>query len=31
VTRRPIPSDASEHDVLDQRLDAGDDDEDEFR
>ena len=31
VARRPIPSDASEHDVLDQRLDAGHDDEDEFR
>jgi hypothetical protein len=32
VARRPIPPDASEHDVLDQRLDAGgDDDEDEFR
>jgi len=32
VARRPIPSDASEHDVLDQRLDAGDDDgEDDFR
>ena len=31
VARRPIPSDASEHDVLDQRLDAGGDDEDDFR
>ena len=31
VARRPIPFDASEHDVLDQRLDAGEDDEDEFR
>jgi hypothetical protein len=31
VARRPIPFDASEHDVLDQRLDAGGDDEDDFR
>jgi hypothetical protein len=31
VAHRPIPFDAPEHDVLDQRLDAGDDDEDEFR
>jgi hypothetical protein len=31
VARRPIPLDAPEHDVLDQRLPAGDDDEDEFR
>jgi len=31
VARRPLPADASEHDVLDQRIDAGDDDEDEFR
>ena len=28
VARRPIPFDAPEHDVLDQRLDAGGDDED---
>jgi len=32
AARRPIPSDASEHDVLDQRLDAGGDDhDDDFR
>jgi len=32
VARRPIPLDAPEHDVLDQRLSAGDeDDEDDFR
>jgi hypothetical protein len=32
VARRPIPLDAAEHDVLDQRLDAGnEDDEDDFR
>jgi hypothetical protein len=32
VARRPIPVDAPEHDVLDQRLDAGNgDDEDDFR
>jgi hypothetical protein len=32
VARRPIPFDAAEHDVLDQRLDAGNgDDEDDFR
>jgi len=32
VARRPIPFDAPEHDVLDQRLDAGgDDEEDDFR
>ena len=32
VTRRPMPLDAPEHDVLDQRLAAGDeDDEDDFR
>jgi hypothetical protein len=32
VARRPIPQDAPEHDVLDQRLAAGDeDDEDDFR
>ena len=32
VARRPIPLDAPEHDVLDQRLAAGDeDDEDDFR
>jgi hypothetical protein len=32
VSRRPIPVDAAEHDVLDQRLDAGnEDDEDDFR
>ena len=32
VARRPMPVDAPEHDVLDQRLPAGDeDDDDEFR
>ena len=32
VAARPIPFDASEHDVLEQRLPAGDDDdEDDFR
>jgi hypothetical protein len=32
VAARPIPPDASEHDVLEQRLPAGeDDDEDDFR
>jgi hypothetical protein len=32
VARRPMPLDAPEHDVLDQRLAAGDeDDDDEFR
>jgi hypothetical protein len=32
VTAKPIPVDAPEHDVLDQRLPAGsDDDEDDFR
>jgi hypothetical protein len=32
VTARPMPLDAPEHDVLDQRLPAGtDDDEDDFR
>jgi hypothetical protein len=32
VAARPIPFDASEHDVLEQRLAAGeDDDEDDFR
>jgi hypothetical protein len=32
VARRPMPLDAPEHDVLDQRLAAGDeDDEDDFR
>jgi len=32
VTARPIPLEASEHDVVDQRLPAGeDDDEDDFR
>jgi hypothetical protein len=32
VARRPLPLDAAEHDVLEQRLDAGDDDgEDDFR
>ena len=32
VTARPMPVDAPEHDVLDQRLPAGeDDDEDDFR
>jgi hypothetical protein len=32
VAMRPIPADAPEHDVLDQRLPAGDeDDEDDFR
>jgi hypothetical protein len=32
VARRPMPPDAPEHDVLDQRLPAGDeDDEDDFR
>ena len=32
VAARPIPAEASEHDVLDQRLDAGGDDhEDDFR
>ena len=32
VTAKPMPVDAPEHDVLDQRLDAGeDDDEDDFR
>jgi hypothetical protein len=32
VARRPMPIDAPEHDVLDQRLAAGDeDDEDDFR
>ena len=32
VARRPIPVDAPEHDVLDQRLPAGtEDDEDDFR
>jgi hypothetical protein len=32
VTSRPIPFDAPEHDVLEQRLPAGDeDDDDEFR
>ena len=32
VARRPMPADAPEHDVLDQRLAAGDeDDEDDFR
>jgi hypothetical protein len=32
VAARPIPLDASEHDVLEQRLPAGeDDDEDDFR
>jgi len=32
VTARPLPHDAPEHDVLDQRLPAGtDDDEDDFR
>ena len=33
VAARPIPAEAPEHDVLDQRLDAGGDDhdEDEFR
>jgi hypothetical protein len=32
VARRPMPTDAPEHDVLDQRLAAGDeDDEDDFR
>jgi hypothetical protein len=31
VARRPIPFDAPEHDVLDQRLPAGGDDDDDFR
>jgi hypothetical protein len=32
VARRPMPFDAPEHDVLDQRIPAGeDDDEDDFR
>jgi hypothetical protein len=31
VTARPMPIDAPEHDVLEQRLPAAEDDDDEFR
>ena len=31
VSARPIPPDAPEHDVLEQRLEAAEDDDDDFR